>query len=183
MLPLSSKVAFLLFAIITLALGMKGFYRVFLRIRRGAPDNDLRFDRKLYRLQYALRTTLLQNRTFRDRRLVSIFHSFIFYGFTFYILVNLVDAVAGYVDLQHLPLVHSKLIATTAAIYSFLADGLSFLVLVGVVALVIRRFCCRLNTTSASTGAHSYTRTLGISTLRATQSSSPLSFFSTLEAV
>ncbi len=37
-----------------------------------------------------------RRRTFRKRPWVSFFHSFIFYGFAFYLLVNLVDAVEGY---------------------------------------------------------------------------------------
>jgi Fe-S oxidoreductase len=140
MLPLSSKIAFLLFAAITLALGVHGFYRVWLRIRRGRPDTELRFDHWPARLWYALTTTLSQRRTFRKRGGVSIFHSFIFYGFTFYLLVNLVDAVEGYVDF-HLPAraLNAGSIFLLDA-YAFLADILSLLVLVGVVALVIRRF-------------------------------------------
>ena len=53
---------------------------------------------------------------------------------SFYILVNAVDAVEGYTRFS--------MSSTTVpgAIYNLFADVLSFLVLVGVVALVIRRF-------------------------------------------
>ncbi len=140
MLPLSSKIGFLIFAAIMLALGMRGFYRAYLRIRRGRLDTELRWNDWPRRLWYALTTTLSQQRTFRKRGVVSFFHSFIFYGFAFYLLVNLVDAVEGYVQLRLpaemlLPLTFMVLNA-----YRFLADILSFLVLVGVVALVLRRF-------------------------------------------
>ncbi|MEO6804724.1 MAG: (Fe-S)-binding protein [Edaphobacter sp.] len=134
MLPLSQKIAFLLFALIALALALEGFFRLYLRIRRGIPDPEPRFNHLPRRIAYALTTTLLQSRTFKKRPAISLFHSFIFYGFVFYGLVNLVDAIEGY-----LPLTISST-NPIGATYNLLADILSFLVLVGVVALVIRRF-------------------------------------------
>jgi Fe-S oxidoreductase len=134
MLPLSQKIAFFLFALITLALGLEGFYRLYLRIRRGTSDPEPRFNNLPRRLAYALTTTLTQQRTFKKRPIISLFHSFIFYGFIFYGLVNLVDAVEGY-----LPIAVSSA-NPIGATYNLLADILSFLVLLGVIALVIRRF-------------------------------------------
>src|SRR5271168_1760420 len=130
MLPLSQKISFLLFALITLALGLEGFYRLYLRIRRGTPDPEPRFNKLPRRLAYALATTLTQQRTFKKRPTIGLFHSFIFYGFVFYGLVNLVDALEGYLPIS---------IASTSpvgATYNLLADILSFLVLLGVIALL-----------------------------------------------
>src|SRR5882757_3664236 len=134
MLPLPHKIAFLLFALITLALGLEGFYRLYLRIRRGTPDPEPRFNSLPRRLTYALATTLLQTRTFKKRPSIGLFHPFIFYGFVFYGLVNLVDAIEGY-----FPLTVSSA-NPIGATYNLLADILSFLVLLGVIALVVRRF-------------------------------------------
>jgi len=134
MLPLPQKIAFLLFALITLALGFEGFYRLYLRIRRGTADPEPRFNNLPRRVWYALVTTLTQQRTFKKRPSISLFHSFIFYGFVFYILVNLVDAIEGY-----WPFTISSANPIGAA-YNLFADILSFLVLLGVIALVIRRF-------------------------------------------
>jgi Fe-S oxidoreductase/nitrate reductase gamma subunit len=134
MLPLAHQIAFLIFAVIVGSLGLRGFYGVYRRIRGGRPDAEPRFDRLPARFFYALSTSLLQNRTFRKRPVVSFFHSFIFYGFVYYLLVNLVDALEGYVRFS---------IQSTnwlGAAYNFSADILSVLVLVGVVALVARRF-------------------------------------------
>ena len=138
MLPLSSRIGFLIFAAVMLAIGARGFYRVYLRIRRGRPDTELRWDEWPSRLWYALSTTLTQQRTFRKRSVVSLFHSFIFYGFVFYLLVNLVDALQGYIQMR-LP-IFNKFTLFALSAYGLLADVLSFLVLVGVVALVVRRF-------------------------------------------
>jgi Fe-S oxidoreductase len=150
MLPLPQKIAFFLFAIATLALGLHGFYRLYLRIRRGTPDPEPRFNHPLRRIAYALTTTLTQQRTFKKRPTIGLFHSFIFYGFVFYGLVNLVDAAEGYLppsgsisfsfSVPGLDQVFIYTYITVLTTYSFLADVLSFLVLLGVVALVIRRF-------------------------------------------
>ena len=137
MLPLPQKLAFVLFALLTLVLGMQGFYRLYLRIRRGRPDSEPRFDQLPRRLWYAVVTTLTQQRTFKRRPAIGVFHSFIFYGFVFYGLVNLVDVVEGFFPFS---VSSGTLLGAT---YNALADGLSFLVLVGVVALVIRRFALR----------------------------------------
>jgi Fe-S oxidoreductase len=134
MLPLSQKYAFLMFALVTMAWGAHGFFRLYLRIRRGRHDTDIRTDHIARRIWVALRTTLSQSRTFKERPVVSIFHSFIFYGFVFYILVNAVDSVEGFRRFS----VSSATLA--GALYNLFADVLSFFVLVGVVALVIRRF-------------------------------------------
>src|ERR1700744_3206224 len=134
MLPLSQKIAFLLFALITLALGGEGFYRLYLRIRRGTADLEPRFNNLPRRIWYALVTTLTQQRTFKKRAVIGVFHSFIFYGFVFYGLVNLVDAAEGYFPFS----ISSA--NSIGATYNLLANILSFLVLLGVIAFVIRRF-------------------------------------------
>ncbi len=133
MLPLSSKILFFLFALIAGVIGVWGFYRLYRRIVRGRPDTDLRLDQLPARLWTALRTTLTQERTFRKRPWVSFFHSFIFYGFVYYLLVNVVDGLEGYFRFS----IPSR---GLGAAYNLLADVLSLLVLVGVIALVIRRF-------------------------------------------
>jgi Fe-S oxidoreductase/nitrate reductase gamma subunit len=134
MLPLSQKIAFAVFAVVTGALGAWGFYRLGLRIRRGRADAEPRTNNLFARGWYALRTTLLQTRTFKKRVVLSVFHSFIFYGFVFYMLVNAVDAAEGFFSFS----ISSTTLA--GAIYNLFADVLSALVLVGVVALVARRF-------------------------------------------
>ena len=105
--------------------------------------------------------------------MIGLFHSFIFYGFVFYGLVNLVDAIEGYVPFT---------ISSTnpiGATYNLLADILGFLVLLGVIALVIRRFASPAAATSASTHARCSTKTFVTPKSLATPSSSPPSSSST----
>ena len=134
MLPPIQRLLFLLFAVVAGGLGLRGFYRLYRRIAAGRKDSDERFNQLPRRIWYALVTTLTQSRTFRKRKVVGVFHSFIFYGFTFYLLVNLMDAIDGFFPLSFTSL------GLAGQIYVLLADVLSALVLMGVVALVIRRF-------------------------------------------
>ena len=134
MLPLTHKIIFFLFVTIASIIGVWGFYRLYLRVRRGRADTEERTDHFIQRLARAIKISLTQERTFRSRTVLSIFHAFIFYGFVFYLLVNIVDGLEGYVPL-HIPSVHPL-----GAAYNLIADVLSFLVLVGVIALVLRHF-------------------------------------------
>jgi Fe-S oxidoreductase len=86
------------------------------------------------RIRYAIVNSVTQRRTFRKRPWISLFHACIFYGFIYYLLVNLVDGTEGYLDFS----VRSTNVLSAA--YNFSADLLSVLVLVGIVALVLRRF-------------------------------------------
>jgi Fe-S oxidoreductase len=134
MLPVEQRIVFAVFAAVMIGLSAPGFYGVYRRIRMGRADTDSRADHPWKRLRYALVTMLLQSRAFRRRPVVTILHSFIFYGFTYYMLLNLVDAVEGYTGFS-ISSAHPA-----GALYNLLADLLSGLVLIGVAALVVRRY-------------------------------------------
>ena len=134
MLPLSSKILFFLFALVFGGLGLWGFYRLYLRVRRGGRATELRADVLGSRLLYALRVSLTQERTFRRRSVISVLHSFIFYGFVYYLLVNVVDGLEGYFQFS------IRSTNPLGAVYNLLADLLSFGVLLGVFSLVFRRY-------------------------------------------
>lgn len=70
---------------------------------------------------------------FRFRLLTSIFHAMVAYGFGFYLLVNIMDVIQGYVPGFDLP-------GLAGNIYHLLTDLLSVSVLVGVIFFLIRRF-------------------------------------------
>ncbi|GAA0512515.1 heterodisulfide reductase-related iron-sulfur binding cluster [Deinococcus depolymerans] len=134
MLPLIHQVLFFIFALIAGGFGLWGFYRLYRRVARGAPASEDRAGNPVQRVLYALRVSLTQERTFRRRTTISVLHAFIFYGFVYYLLVNVVDGLEGYIPF-HIYSKDSPLLAG----YNFLADLLSMLVLVGVVSLLIRR--------------------------------------------
>ncbi len=134
MLPFPQRIAFLLLVLVTGVLGGRGFLRLYRRIAAGQLDTDRRFNHPLRRVWDAAVTTLTQSRTFRKRPWISFFHSFIFYGFVFYLLVNLLDAIDGFVPLSF------RSLGAFGEFYTLCADVLSALVLFGTVALLCRRF-------------------------------------------
>lgn len=137
MLPILHQVLFAIFGILAVAYSLRGFKQVYANIRAGRDAVELRFNEPIKRLIYSLATTLTQSRVFRKRPLVSFFHSLIMYGFTFYLLVNLIDGLEGYF---HIEIKSSTVLGAT---YNFLADLLSLGVLLGVIALALRRFSPR----------------------------------------
>ena len=134
MLSRIQQIAFLIFTLLAIAVAVYTWGRLLRQIAAGRKDTEPRFDHPLRRLWYALVTTLTQSRTFRKRPSVSFFHSLIFYGFVFYLLVNLIDAAEGYTRFA----IRSN--NPAGDVYNLLADLLSAGVLVGVVGLVFRRF-------------------------------------------
>lgn len=134
MLPLAHQIAFFIFACAALALGFFGFYHVYQRIAAAGPAQEDRFSNLWQRVFQAIEWTLSQRRVFPHRPTVSFFHALIVYGFTYYLFVNLVDALEGYIVFS-IPSSNPW-----GAAYNFSADILSFGVLIGVFALVLRRF-------------------------------------------
>ncbi|MEO6922867.1 MAG: (Fe-S)-binding protein, partial [Bryocella sp.] len=133
-LPVSQRVAFAVFAVVALFFGLRGLLTMVDRIRSGRPDTDARTNAPWRRGWYALRTAITQERVFRRRRVLSVFHAFIFYAFVLYVLVNALDAIDGYVELRNV------LPGWMDATYGMLTDAFSVLAIVGVVVFVLRRF-------------------------------------------
>jgi Fe-S oxidoreductase len=117
------------------ALGAAGFVarRIYHIIRRG--QGVLGTDHWERRLRRGLGVFLTQRTVLKRRPLASIFHTMIAWGFTFYLLVNVIDvAIAWFAELKGLfynPIGYA---------YLLLADLLTMGVLVGMVAMLIRRF-------------------------------------------
>ncbi|MEE8077007.1 MAG: (Fe-S)-binding protein [Candidatus Binatia bacterium] len=130
MLTTVEKILFLLLAIVCLYYAGIGFYRVAKTIIRGKPDP--RFDRMPQRILYALWIVLTQQTVFNKRPLISILHAMVFYGFVYYFLVNLVDALEGFFPF------HAR--GGAWNLFNLLADLLTGGVLIGIVGLMIRRF-------------------------------------------
>jgi len=96
MLTLPEKALFIALAVVSLYYTYRGFRQIIEIIRQGQPEYYSRFNQPLERIREALVRTISQVTVFKNRPLVGFFHSFIFYGFTFYALVNLVDLVEGF---------------------------------------------------------------------------------------
>lgn len=136
MLTSAERIIFLVLVLVCGALAVQGFARIVRIVRRGASAE--RSDGLAGRLVKALIDVGLQRTIFKARPWVSLFHGFIFFGFSFYLLVNINDLLEAYVDgwttIGGGPL---------ASVFNLFSDLFSVLVLTGMVLLLYRRFVQR----------------------------------------
>ncbi|MDP6010614.1 MAG: (Fe-S)-binding protein [Candidatus Poseidoniaceae archaeon] len=127
------RLAFIALIVICSILAWPGFSRMFKIIRSGGPAE--RSDGLVGRFTKMTIDVMLQKPIFRSRPIVSILHAFIFFGFSFYILVNVSDLLEAFVDdwttIDKGPIFGS---------FNLLADLFSVLVLVGMIGMLFRRF-------------------------------------------
>jgi Fe-S oxidoreductase len=142
MLTLAEKIFFALAALAAAYAAWRVAERITRILRRGGGKPDLGLARK--RLVGVLAKTITLQPTFRTRLLPSLFHAFIAWGFMYYLLVNLGDFLEGYIP--GFTFLGQGLIGD---LYRFGADVLSVAVLVGMVALIIRRFVLKTGALTA----------------------------------
>ena len=106
----------------------------------GAKAAYPRLDHLPVRLGAGIARVLSQRTVFRARPWVSLFHSFIFYGFMLYLFVNLIDLLNGYLPHAWTEGIRLGLVGD---LYRLLADVLTVLILVGMVYMLVRRFWAR----------------------------------------
>jgi hypothetical protein len=127
------RIIFIVLSLLTLGAAYKVGQRIYRVIMR--EQGALGTDNMSGRVRRALGVFLTQRTVLKRRPLASIFHTMVAWGFTFYLLVNVVDvAVAWFAALKGLydnPIGYA---------YLLLADLLTVSVLAGMVALLIRRF-------------------------------------------
>ncbi len=128
------QMLFGLLALLALGATYAGFRDIVRIIHRGS--GELYLDNFLGRAWRALVVYITQQTTLKTRRLTSLFHLAVVWGFTFYFLVNLGDFLEGFLP-DYIFLEEAGLIFE---LYRLLADVLSVAALVGVGYLMIRRW-------------------------------------------
>jgi Fe-S oxidoreductase len=131
MLTLIEKILFGLAVLASLYLTYVTFGKMARVVLRG--QGRLNFEKLPQRLLQGGLALLSQGRIIRHRRVTSIFHYLVAWGFLFYILVNAFDVLEGYIPGFRLP-------GPLGNLYRLLADLLSIGALVGVTYFLIRRF-------------------------------------------
>ncbi len=126
---------FILLAVLAAGATYSGFRDMYLIINRG--EGQLYLDHLPQRLWKALTVYLTQQTTLKTRRVSSLFHLGIVWGFTYYFLVNGLDTFKGFIPnflewLQNFGFIYD--------LYRLIGDVLSIAVLVGVVYFILRRF-------------------------------------------
>src|SRR3989338_9786773 len=103
-----------------------GFFNIFRIVRRGRPAPKLR--NLISQTIKALLEVGLQTPIFRSRPILTTFHAFIFFGFSYYLLVNVNDLLEGFLPGYSTAEVSTGIIG----LLNFLGDALSIGVVVGV---------------------------------------------------
>jgi len=134
MLSSTEQIAFVLLVLVCGGVAFQGFRRIFVIVSQGKPS--YRTDKFLSRLIKALIEVGLQKPLFKSRPIVSLFHAFIFFGFSFYLLVNFNDLLEAYVS-GWTTIDSSNPVALGFNLFS---DLFSILVLIGIIYFLIRRF-------------------------------------------
>ncbi len=128
------QMLFVLLAALAGAAALAGFADMYRIINRG--EGQLYLDNLPRRAWDALVIYLTQRTTLKTRRLTSLFHLGVVWGFTFYFLVNFGDVLEGffpgYVFLEDSGILFE--------LYRLTADVLSVVVLVGVTYFILRRW-------------------------------------------
>ncbi len=133
MLTLPEKILFVLAVLASLYAATRAASRIVGTIRRGQGKIDWDIPKK--RIGSVLAKTITLQPVFRLRFWPSLFHGFVAWGFIFYLLVNLGDMLEGFI--ANYTFLGESLLGN---LYRFTGDLLSVGVLVGMIALIIRRF-------------------------------------------
>lgn len=134
MLTSVEKILFVLLALIAIGAASQSFRDAWLVINRG--EGKLHLDNLPKRAFTALRVYLTQNTTLKTRKLTSIIHLAVVWGFTFYFLINAVDVLIGFIPDFESTL---KRFGVIYDVYRLLGDLLSVAVLAGVSYFLARR--------------------------------------------
>jgi Fe-S oxidoreductase/nitrate reductase gamma subunit len=130
------KIIFVLAALVTVALVARVTWRIFKTIARGHGKPDLKLIPKRL-IDVGLKAVVLTP-TWRKRFLVSVLHAMVVWAFMFYLFVNIGDVAEAL--LPDFVFLGTGFVGNA---YRLLADLLSVSALVGMSALLLRRFVLR----------------------------------------
>jgi len=136
MLTVPERVLFSLASLLVAILAVRAANKVIKTIDRGVGKPD--WKRVPSRIKDVFVKTFFLVPVFRMRLLPSVFHAMVAWGFIYYFLVNLGDVLEGFI--ADFRLFGDGLVAN---IYRLGADVLTILALMGMVALLFRRFVIR----------------------------------------
>ncbi len=140
MLTPAEKLIFLTLAAVASYFAFIGFKRIADSVGRGSTGYYPRKNNLMNRIIDGVTRTIAQVTVFKARPVASFFHSFIFYGFVFYLLVNVIDGLKGFIPPSWLSFLNFGIFAD---LFRLAADILSVFIIVGVTFFLIRRFAAK----------------------------------------
>ncbi len=135
----SEKITFILLALAFGGLTAWGFFNIYRIVRRGRHSPIPNFPSLIPQAIKAFLEVGLQKPIYKSRPILSTFHAFIFFGFSYYFLVNVNDLLEGFLPGYSTAEISSGLVG----LLNLVADVLSIFTLLGVVAFLVRRFIAK----------------------------------------
>ena len=132
------KIIFILFAIIAIGLSYTTFNKMFKAISVGSQQID--WKRALLNFPKGLEVFISQRTLFKTRPVIGFIHALVAWGFTLYLVVNIVDVLYGFI-----PGFHFFPNYFIGKVYRLFVDIFTVLVLLGVVYFLVRRFIFKDN--------------------------------------
>ena len=132
------KIIFILFAIIAIGLSYTTFNKMFKAIGVGSQHID--WKRALLNFPKGLEVFISQRTLFKTRPVIGFIHALVAWGFTLYLVVNIVDVLYGFI-----PGFHFFPNYFIGKVYRLFVDIFTVLVLLGVVYFLVRRFIFKDN--------------------------------------
>ena len=132
------KIIFILFAIIAIGLSYTTFNKMFKAIGVGSQQID--WKRALLNFPKGLEVFISQRTLFKTRPVIGFIHALVAWGFTLYLVVNIVDVLYGFI-----PEFHFFPNYFIGKVYRLFVDIFTVLVLLGVVYFLVRRFIFKDN--------------------------------------
>ena len=132
------KIIFILFAIIAIGLSYTTFNKMFKAIGVGSQQID--WKRALLNFPKGIEVFISQRTLFKTRPVIGFIHALVAWGFTLYLVVNIVDVLYGFI-----PGFHFFPNYFIGKVYRLFVDIFTVLVLLGVVYFLVRRFIFKDN--------------------------------------
>ena len=132
------KIIFILFAIVAIGLSYTTFNKMFKAIGVGSQQID--WKRALLNFPKGLEVFISQRTLFKTRPVIGFIHALVAWGFTLYLVVNIVDVLYGFI-----PGFHFFPNYFIGKVYRLFVAIFTVLVLLGVVYVLVRRFIFKDN--------------------------------------
>ena len=132
------KIIFILLAIIAIGLSYTTFNKMFKAIGVGSQQID--WKRALLNFPKGIEVFISQRTLFKTRPVIGFIHALVAWGFTLYLVVNIVDVLYGFI-----PGFHFFPNYFIGKVYRLFVDIFTVLVLLGVVYFLVRRFIFKDN--------------------------------------
>jgi len=132
------KIIFILFAIIAVGVSYTTFNKMFKAI--GVGSQQINWKRALLNFPKGIEVFISQRTLFKTRPIIGFIHALVAWGFTLYLVVNIVDVLYGFI-----PGFHFFPNYFIGKVYRLFVDIFTVLVLLGVVYFLVRRFIFKDN--------------------------------------